>query len=254
MDILINGRGVTMNIPTMNIPTNMEIPEEEEEIISIEEYRKIQFTEEQEWNSSYNPKRCSIEALNFIEIKRKGKGDIKKVYKSFSDTENGPYYDPIGVHICTWRNNKQIINFKCEQDPSSVNIQFSVFKPGIYCAICHIKKECREFNWEKRENIKVNRFVLSTHEYKYPPVVPDIKKPRISLAIPNWNKLMIKCLYSLYNNKTVYCISKYNSIIIWPWQMTPYQLFKHNNPNYKESIIFLDSDMEKFKDNYAIIE
>jgi hypothetical protein len=36
--------------------------------------------------------------------------------------------------------------------------------------------------------------------------------------------------------------------------MTPYQRFKINIPDYKQSIIFVESKTENFKNNYAIIE
>ena len=48
--------------------------------ISIEEYRNLLFTEKEEWNNWYNPKRCSIDALIKIEVKQRGKGPIKKNY------------------------------------------------------------------------------------------------------------------------------------------------------------------------------
>jgi len=263
MGTLITGRGVVRNIGDKTVDNveefKLELPDEEVELMSIEEYRKLELTEEQEWNNSYNPKRCSIEALNYIDIKKRGKGDIKSEYRSFSDTEYGPYYDPIGVHLCTWKNNKLIKNFKCEQDPSSESVQFSRVKPGLHCSICHKRKECRQFNW--CEPVKPSRDCQPgvnpvTNEYKftYPPVIKVVQRPKVSNAIPNWNKLMIKCIHAVYNDKIVYDISKFHSILLWPWQMTSYQKFRYNNPNYKKSVIFLESDMENFRDNYGVIE
>ena len=262
MGTLITGRGVVRNLDEKTVDNveefKLDLPDEEIEIMSIEEYRKLQLTEEQEWNNSYNPKRCSIEALNYIDIKKRGKGDIKPDYLSFSDTEYGPYYDPIGVHLCTWKNNKLIKNFKCEQDPSSKNVQFSNVKPGLHCSICHKRKECRQFNWcepiKPARAVDLQRLPDPQRDIcTYPPVI-TLHRQKVSNAIPNWSKLMIKCIHSIYNDKLVYCISKFHSVLLWPWQMTSYQKFRYNNPDYKKSVIFLDSDMENFRDNYGVIE
>jgi hypothetical protein len=48
--------------------------------MDIEEYRNHLFTEKEEWNSVFNPKRCSIEALIKIEVKQRGEGPPKKIY------------------------------------------------------------------------------------------------------------------------------------------------------------------------------
>ena len=50
--------------------------------IPIDIYRKMEFTDKEEWDNIYNPKKCSIEALNYIEIKKRGEGPIKKTYTS----------------------------------------------------------------------------------------------------------------------------------------------------------------------------
>ena len=57
----------------------------------------------------------------------------------------------------------------------------------------------------------------------------------------------------MYNDKIIYEISIYKSLYLWPWQLTPYQKVKLNNPDYKSSCIFVKSDISKFRDNYAII-
>ena len=92
--------------------------------VTIDIYRKMEFTDEQEWNNIYNSKRCSIEALNYIEIKKRGEDPIKKTYTSFADKSEGPYKDTLGVHVCVWRKNESINSFICEQVPTGENIQF----------------------------------------------------------------------------------------------------------------------------------
>ncbi len=219
--------------------------------IPIDIYRKMEFTDKEEWDNIYNPKKCSIEALNYIEIKKRGEGPIKKTYTSFADKSEGPYKDTLGVHVCVWRKNELISNFICEQDPTEENIQFPDYKEGIYCCICHKRKECKEFNWTKIKHTK--REDPGPVKYNDIPVLYGPLEKKESKAIPNWQKLMIKVNYKLYNDKIVYQLSPTESILLWPWQMTHYQKFKYNNKNYKESSIFLSSDKDTFKDTYGII-
>lgn len=227
--------------------------------ISIEEYRQTRFTDKEDWNNMYNPTRCSIEALNYIDIKKRGEGPVKKTYKSFSDVTESPYYDPIGVHLCIWKSNKCIDNFICAQVPTSETIQFSEYKEGIYCAICHIKKDQREFNWSKTKNSKRSNHYVAELDLKYEDKIPKtvqvepIIRNKISRAIPNWEKLMVKCIHSLYNDKIVYSMSPKHSLLLWPWQMTYYQKFRHSNPGYKDSHIFMRSDMDSFRGDYGVI-
>ena len=261
MGTLINGRGVLEDfteIPGFVLNNDHEEPPEENHRISIEDYRKMIFTDEEEWNNIYNPRRCSIEALNYIEIKKRGNGSVKKTYKSFSDTEEGPYYDSLGIHVCVWKADNCINNFICEQVPNSKNIQFADYKEGIYCAICHRKKECTEFNWSKINRNKRPRDIIKLSTpviYPSNPVTEYVPQEKnTSSTIPNWVKLMIKVKHTLYNDKIVYPINKYESILLWPWQMTYYQKFRYSNPEYKDSEIFLKSDMENFREDYAFIE
>lgn len=219
--------------------------------IPIDIYRKMELTDKEEWDNIYNPKKCSIEALNYIEIKKRGEGPLKKKYTSFADKSDGPYTDSLGVHVCVWRKNESIPNFMCEQVPSSENIQFSDYKEGIYCCICHKRKEFKEFSWSKIKHTK--RETPDPVKYNSVPVlyVPlEKKEPR---AIPNWEKLMVKVNHRLYNDKIVYQMSPTESILVWPWQMTYYQKFKYNNKNYKDSHVFLNSDKNTFKDRYGIV-
>lgn len=231
--------------------------EDENYTIPIEEYRRMKFTDEEEWNNIYNSKRCSIEALNYIEIKKRGDGPIKKIYSSLSNVEEGPYYDPIGVHVCIWKANKCINNFICAQVPSSKTIQFSDYKEGIYCAICHKKKDCTEFNWSKINTPKRSNCEIMELDLKYDKIQKISHNETVvkkeSRAIPNWEKLMIKCIHIIYNDKIVYPMSSKHSVLLWPWQMTKYQKFRYSNPDYKKSDIFLRSDMENFKGNYGVI-
>ena len=64
---------------------------------------------------------------------------------------------------------------------------------------------------------------------------------------------MFKVIYSLKKQKIVYQVSSYKSLYLWPWQLTPYQKFKLKYPDYKLSVIFVKSEIDKFKNNYAIV-
>jgi len=57
----------------------------------------------------------------------------------------------------------------------------------------------------------------------------------------------------MYNDKIIYPVSRFKSLYLWPWQLTPYQRFKLNMPDYKSSNIFVANDNLKFQDNYAVI-
>ena len=104
MTTVIDGRG---NIS--RIENSSDIPDEESSFtpMSIEEYRNLKLTPEQEWNNFYNPKKCSIEALEAIEITKRGNGPDKPVY-SVDSKGPGPYYDPGCAHIHIWKKVKLI--------------------------------------------------------------------------------------------------------------------------------------------------
>ena len=251
MSTIVNGRGIVKYEETKN------------EVMSIEEYRAIQFTPEQEWNNMHYPKRLSIETLECIEIRKRGKGDTKNVYTSLKEVDGkySPYYDPSGTHIHIWKSHTTIPNLTGPQNANVPYIQFTDFKPGTYCCICHKLNRCHRFTWKqnieyddcsKLENNNVHIIPLSKEEYvTFDPIVE--KPPEPVKKFSNWPKLMNKVFHTLRNDKVVYPVSKYKSLLMWPWEMTPYQKFKMSNPDYRKSKIFLESDLEKFQDNYAYI-
>jgi len=224
-------------------------------------------TPEEEWNFHYNNKRVSIEAVEAIELKKKGNGPIKDLYNSENFT-CGPCYDPGGVHVHIWKKDCLIKNFIGDQNPIIPHIQFTEYKKGTYCCICH--KSIQKFHMKWREEPDSCDFVpIVRNEYKYKPedCIKDFvkfentiqekkekKEKKVSKAKKNWRSVLFKVKHSLKNDKIVYPVSKYKSILLWPWEMTPYQRFKINIPDYKQSIIFVESKTENFKNNYAIIE
>jgi hypothetical protein len=237
------------------------------ETISFEEYRNHFFSEKEEWNNVYNPKRCSIEALTRIEIKQRGNGPDKKIY-TCSTIESGPYYDPKSLHVHIWKNSKLITNFYSEQNPNIPFIEYTNVKTGVFCCICHIKNKNSTFKWnralyednDEQKEIYVNRNCYSRDDYiKDPKIFPVIKIEEekfcepLKRSILNWINLMYKCKYYLNFNKIMYPISSYKSLYLWPWEMSSYKYLKLKFPNYKESIIFIRSEDDKFRTNYSYI-
>tara|TARA_Y100000748_G_C15467466_1_gene477460 strand:+ start:546 stop:1373 length:828 start_codon:yes stop_codon:yes gene_type:complete len=270
---VVDGRGnIHKSEPEyLNIEMNTSQNEPVPETMSIEEYRSLHFTPEQEWNNTFNPKRVSIEALDSIRLKKKGKGPRKPLYHPGS-TSPGPYYDPEHRHIHIWKSKKLISNFTGEQYQNSEYVQFTEDSPGTYCSICHAKNKQFRLKWDKtnqwcqdsfyekatilkNNNIYTQEDILPQEEIKtFPNTVPKTEIDELVEEITKkWESLTLKVKYSMHNEKVVYPISRFKSLYLWPWQLTKYQKFKIKFPDYKKSNIFGPSEMEKFKYNYAVI-
>ena len=68
-----------------------------------------------------------------------------------------------------------------------------------------------------------------------------------------WYNILYKALYMSNNDKIVYPISKFKSLMLWPWEMTPYQKFKLANQDYRDSCIFVKNEDLNFREDYATI-
>lgn len=236
--------------------------------MTIEEYRAMKLSAKEEWEANFNGKRCSIEALDSIIIKKRGTGPEKPVY-THQCTDPGPYYDPQGIHLHIWKNKKHIQNFKGEQNPNIRCLQFTDDKPGYYCSICHLRNKSSTFKWkhhlEKMTDIPecLKKHCTTTdciEEYvSFPPtkskeIEKDFQKLNLcnTGCIKNWASLMFKVLHSLKFKKLEYKISNTKMLYLWPWELTPYQRFKLKCPEYKKSNIFLNT-LDTFSENYAYI-
>lgn len=233
-------------------------------MMSIQEYRGKMLTEKEEWDANYDGKRCSIEAMDSIIINKKGKGPEKPIY-TYNSTSPGPYYDTKGIHLHIWKNRKNINNFNGEQNQNVKYIQFTEDRPGHYCSICHARNKNSKFKWvqspeifaDTTENTK-NHIIYNENgtikDYiSFPPTV-DIKNDGRDTpnSIRNWNTLMFKVLHVLKFAKLEYKISRSKTLYLWPWELTPYQRFKMNCPEYKQSNIFL-KDLNVLEETYAYI-
>lgn len=273
MSTIIDGRGnlhkkEPETIISMLENKKIKPDKDKNEVMSIEEYRNLNLTPEQEWDSIYNAKRVSIEALHTIEIKRRGKGPDKKIYYP-GCSGPGPYYDPQCNHIHVWKNKSLIENFTGEQSQNVPHVQFTDDKPGLYCCICHCKNSQVRLNWREHVDdyyekpvILQNDIVYKEEDFlpkdkikEFPKFIlkPEAIKERNNRIVCKWESFMFKVIYSLKNDKIVYPLSSFKSLYLWPWQLTPYQRFKLKCPEYKSSNIFVKSDLEKFRNNYAII-
>ena len=88
-----------------------------------------------------------------------------------------------------------------------------------------------------------------------------MKKDNVNLTFQNYKTVQqkiinkyYKIVYQLLNIPIFYPISITESKLIWPWNLTNYQKFKLNNPDYKSCVIFSHSINNKITENYAIIE
>ena len=249
-------------------------------VMSIEEYRNLKFTPEQEWNNTYNPKKISIEALEIIEIKKRGAGPLKNIYRS--NILEGPVYDPLCAHIHIWKPKNSIKNFIGEQFQNSPHVQYTNNKSGLYCSICHIRNIHYKFNWGESIDKKFTEDFISSKNRmcKFIEKTTVIEKRSDEIVstgdkivstgdkivstgdeivstgdnvLNKWKKILYKVNYSLYNKKIEYTISKFKTLYLWPWQLTHYQKFKLNNKNYRDNCVFIKSDLEKFKEYYYTI-
>lgn len=210
-------------------------------------------TAEEEWNAVYNPKRCSIEALDAIIISKRGKGPCKPIYTG-DKSEHGPYYDPQGIHLHIWKNKKMISNFNGEQNPNIPYVQFTDDKPGYYCSICHIRNKKSKFKWNQcpEKNLDIPEIV----KYETFGDIHKCTKENFpiseNLIIKKWDKIIYKVLHVLNFSKLEYKISNTKTIYLWPWELTPFQKFKLKCPDYKNNNIFLNLG-NHFSENYAYI-
>ena len=236
--------------------------------MSIEEYRAIKMSTKDEWEANFNGKRSSIEAIDSIIIKKRGIGPEKPIF-SHKSIEPGPYYDPQGIHLHIWKNKKHISNFRGEQNPNIRCLQFTDDKPGYYCSICHIRNKNSTFKWvQSLENtldlpecMKKSRNSIEciTEYISFPSTIctkieTGFKKLNVNdeRCIKNWTRMMTKVLHVLMFKKLEYKISNTKMLYLWPWELTPYQKFKLNFPDYKKSNIFLNT-IDTFAENYAYI-
>ena len=132
------------------------------------------------------------------------------------------------------------------------HIQYTDFAPGTYCSICHQKNKKNTFNFFDYDDFSdVKHDICKQDSYYSISHLCEQDDENVikynSSYIDKWLKLYERLLYTSRNKKTLYNISKVKSLLLWPWEMTNYQVFNYNYPNYRDNSIFVKSDISEFK-------
>lgn len=224
--------------------------------------------------------------------KIKKEGLLKENYEDYIKERPGPYYDILNSHLCISRRYNQIKNFTGPQIKNKIKLlETKEYDKKIkYCCICHTAiKPNPAYSSKKKTFIDEENF--SRKDDNNLNVLSSLKKMKISShKIYNKNNWLIfsdklninninnrksvldmefhkykqiqtkvifkyyKIVYKLIKNPILYNISSIESKLLWPWELTKYQKFKLNNPNYKLLPIFSHNKNTRITENYVIIE
>jgi len=221
------------------------------------------------------------EAEKIYEIKNEA-GLYKIPWEEYCSSKAGPYYDPCKYHLCVFRKPYLIKNFIGPQKSSLKKVIKQDYNPNSsFCIICHepyknkfdFLKKRKMFimddnyytpkqNKDKTQyNYKLFYKKLNLYEIvqKYKLYHKDILfndiKHELQIIKSKSNQIYKKyyqLIYKLLYKPVVYPISHKECKLLWPWELTYYQKFKLNNPDYKNSCIF--SNQKKITENFVIIE
>lgn len=87
-------------------------------------------------------------------------------------------------------------------------------------------------------------------------LLKNIKNEHILLMKEKHNMILKKyynIVYKLVKHPIIYPISPHETRLLWPWELTKYQKFRLEYPNYRDSIIFPEKYC-KIDTNYVMIE
>ena len=226
-------------------------------------------TDREEWEHHFGGVRISLDALN---NKKKPEGPLKKNYADIPENKidmgEGPYCDIFDAHLHIWKKGTKIKNFTCEQNPKRLNIEYVQSDDSKeYCSICHKKKRNDNGSIIKQ----YSKVILKTTKELVKESIYD-KWFRLSYKTYWRNRLGVKqekeiekdnfktytkwfrIVYKLMYQPVLYSISPHFSLLKYKWELTYYQKFRLEYPNYKtECKVFLHPDA-KFYHNYLTIE
>lgn len=233
------------------------------------------------------------EGKRIREIKNEA-GLLKKDFSNYINGVPGPYYDLFNNHLCIPRRPHIIKNFFGPQDTKKIKLLENtdkISKNDKYCVICHkLMKPNTAFSARKRILIEENIYEKKIHESNI--LYESIKKMKIEDKSENkievnikenlekWKDLYDKLYklnitknlhnekekhkrvikrFSILCNKLItepihYEISHFETKLIYPTELTPYQKFKLNNPDYKNSPMFCHRRNYRITNNYVTIE
>lgn len=235
-----------------------------------------------------NGKICEKESQIYFD-KKNEEGKLKKDFKNFNNTIPGPYYDLHDGHLCIPRKYNYIQNFHGPQDPFKIKLEIKkdFDKKCCYCCICH-KKIKRNFSFDPKRRIqevdydlfrpkeKSQKSILNLSSSLQQCKIIDNKNDnlicwrKITWNLVNHNrteKLILyklkrqrilnryfKLVYKLLYKPIIYNISHYENKLIWPWDLTNFQYFVLNCPDYKESSAYLHNKSYRIDNKYVMIE
>jgi hypothetical protein len=214
------------------------------------------------------------------------------IFKKNYDTDYksdfpGPYYDNCNNHCHIWKPVSLIKNFKGEQNQREQKYRKHTGElptRGIYCSVCHLRLKSRGYDIKKVLEIPVQPY------FKKRKVEEDLSKMLECFKITKrdssifWDRLYILLQKShvhkyrrLYDaivnvkqqkdkilNKwhtfskkltepyVYYQLNGLESVPMKVSDMTPFQKFKYNNPDYRKTTSFIIRK-NKFDTNYVTI-
>lgn len=213
---------------------------------------------------------------------------FKRNYSSdFKSNLPGPYYDPHNIHCHVWKPVSLIENFKGEQNQSEMKYRKHIGElptRGIYCSICHLRVKSKGYDLKKVIEIPVQPY------FKKRKTMEDLSNRLDSIKITKiytnilWDRLYIllqkshiskyrrlyDSLIDIKNKKdkilckwrsfterltesyVYYQLNDLGSVRMKISEMTPYQKFKYNNPDYRKTTNFIIHDT-KFDSDYVTI-
>lgn len=174
---------------------------------------------------------CEIKFnLSFSNKRKIGEMNLKDNKKHISDNLINKF-NSITI------NNKDVVNKDVDnKELDKMNLltkKFKVFKLDIYNEKWKIL-----FNKIKSTN---NKNILYYIYYEF-------KDKEIKII-----SIYYKILYKLLYKPILYNIGLRETKLLWPWELTNFQKFKLNIPNYKSSVLF-PGYYNKIDENYVVIE
>ena len=95
----------------------------------------------------------------------------------------------------------------------------------------------------------------------YDKISKNLKKDNLNFVFINYKSTQQKVInkyyqmvYKLIKTPILYPISATETKLIWHWNLTKYQKFKLDNPDYKSSVLFSHRKNYRITENYVMIE
>lgn len=195
---------------------------------------------------------CGPQIKKRIKLIKTDNYNIKKKYCSICHCEikfNLSFSNKRKIGVMNLKDNKKHISdnlinkfnsitIKNEKDEKDENInlltkKFKVFKLDIY---------------NKKWKILFNKIQYTNNKNILYNIYYEFKNKEIKII-----SMYYKILYKLLYKPILYNIGLTETKLLWPWELTDFQKFKLNIPNYKSSVLFTGY-YNKIDKNYVVIE